>query len=914
MFRRTKICTGLMLAFGGTVVMLPALAQEAAPQRIEITGSAIKRIDAETALPVTIIKAEDLKQQGITSVEQIVSAMSASQSSTGTSQSVGSGSGGATYASLRGLGSDKTLVLLNGRRISNNALNGAAPDLNMIPFAALDRVEVLRDGASSLYGTDAVGGVINFITKKDFTGGTITAEYQQPQHKGGKTFDVNFGYGFGDLDKNGFNLLAVVDYQKQDPVRAMDRWFGASGLRPDLGIAKSSGAPYPGNYFGQTNAADPNSGFASNTSAPGCNSNPFLFPSNPPDTCRYDYTKWVDLTPKIERASALLKGTFKLGENHQAGLEYFVTKDKAPTTIAPVPYFGLAVQENETHWSLDANGNPVYTPILDANGNAIPSPFYPGHGVTPLPPAGQPVGEVDVNWRAVPGGPRLDQNENTQQRLQFTLDGTLAGWDYSSGIGYNSNRVVRSVFGGYLDDTKINDGVAAGIIDPFNEQQTAAGQAYVNSALVNGKLETAKGEALTVDAHGSREVGDWFHSGRQSALALGVDLRREKYTDKANRAVAEIIQSSTGFDANVDVSGTRNIYAMYTELNMPILKSLEVTAALRYDHYSDFGSTTNPKFSFRYQPSQQVLVRGSYTTGFRAPSLYELNAPITYTNTANNYDDPLLCTNPATQPSLCNTQFILQNGGNKNLKPEKSKSWTLGLVFEPMRGTSVGVDLWWIRLQHSITVLPEDLIFADPTKYAGLFNRNPSGNLSVSGQQCPGPQCGYITDTNMNLGGVNTYGADLTIASRMRTSAGTLNVDLNGTYVNHYEYQQEEGGPWLQNAGVYSGGSPVFRWMHTLNTSWTVNDFTLGAVNHYKAGYLDQNSGGQNHQVAAYSTWDLYGTWAASKAMSLTVGVRNAFDQDPPASNQGATFQVGYDPRYTDPVGRAYYVRGTYNF
>ncbi|MDQ2990867.1 MAG: TonB-dependent receptor plug domain-containing protein, partial [Pseudomonadota bacterium] len=146
-----------------------AMAQtdNAAPiQRVEITGSAIKRIDAETAVPVTIIKMDDLKKQGVTTIEQVMANLTVSQSSLGTSQVVGSGTGGASYADLRGIGANKTLVLLNGRRLANNAFDSSAPDLNMIPFAALERVEVLRDGASSLYGSDAVGGVINFITRK----------------------------------------------------------------------------------------------------------------------------------------------------------------------------------------------------------------------------------------------------------------------------------------------------------------------------------------------------------------------------------------------------------------------------------------------------------------------------------------------------------------------------------------------------------------------------------------------------------------------------------------------------------------------------------------------------------------------------------------------------------------------------
>ena len=156
-----------------------------------------------------------MKKEGFTTVEQIVATLSSSQATTGTSQSVGLGTGGASFANLRGLGQNKTLVLLNGRRLANNAIDSSAPDLNMIPFAALERVEVLRDGASALYGTDAIAGVINFITRKDYTGGTVTIGADSPQHDGGKSSTANIGFGFGDLNKDRYNVFGFLDYQKQ---------------------------------------------------------------------------------------------------------------------------------------------------------------------------------------------------------------------------------------------------------------------------------------------------------------------------------------------------------------------------------------------------------------------------------------------------------------------------------------------------------------------------------------------------------------------------------------------------------------------------------------------------------------------------------------------------------------------------
>jgi iron complex outermembrane receptor protein len=228
MFKRNLISQAawLMASSAAVLVAMPTHAQNA-PQRVEITGSAIKRIDAETAVPVTVLRIEELKAQGVTSVEQIMSSLGAVQMTQGSSQQVGYSSGGAAFADLRGIGASKTLVLLNGRRVANNAIDGAAVDLNMIPFAALQRVEVLRDGASSLYGTDAIGGVINFITRSDYQGGSISLGADAPEAKGGKAESANIGFGFGDMSKQGFNLFGFIDVNRQHRITGMQRPWNA---------------------------------------------------------------------------------------------------------------------------------------------------------------------------------------------------------------------------------------------------------------------------------------------------------------------------------------------------------------------------------------------------------------------------------------------------------------------------------------------------------------------------------------------------------------------------------------------------------------------------------------------------------------------------------------------------------------
>jgi iron complex outermembrane receptor protein len=569
------------------------------------------------------------------------------------------------------------------------------------------------------------------------------------------------------------------------------------------------------------------------------------------------------------------------------------------------------------------NSAPVPEGALTINPS---SPYYPGNGVTPAPPAGtdwDPTQPLKVRWRTIPAGPRADKNETTQQRFVAALEGTIAGWDYDTGITYNQIRTSDTLVGGYVDDSIIRSAVANGTLNPFTPDLPADQLALVQSAVLPGKLFTATGKVWTLDARLSRELGDWFHAGRKSGLALGAEWRHEDYKQLANEAYATSVVSSTGFDPATDNEGKRSVWAVYGELNVPITKAFEVTGSVRYDHYPDFGSTTNPKLSMRFQPSPKWLARGAITTGFRAPSLYELNSAQTFTNTANNWDDPVRC--PGGTPVAgvsssdnCGVQFQALTGGNPKLTPETSKSATFGFVLQPVPAFDASIDFWWQRLRNSIGALSDATVFGDPDAYGSHFVRAADGSLATDGSQCTpanNPQCGYVVLLNDNLGGVNTNGIDLAANYRLRTGMGNWMFRLQETYVSKYEYQNEKDGPWVQNVGVYSGAGPVFRNQWTISAQWTQGPWSAGIVNHYRSGYLDQDVGQDVIQnVSAYSTFDLFGSWSPNKKLTLTAGVKNLFDKAPPHTEQSATFQVGYDPRFADPFMRSYYVRAQYKF
>ncbi len=840
-------------------------------QRIEVTGSAIRRADAETAVPVTILRAEKLKEQGVTTTQELVNRIVGSQTTTTAAQSVGSGTGGASFADMRGIGANKTLVLLNGRRLANNAIDGAAVDLNTIPFAAIDRVEILRDGASALYGTDAIGGVINFITKKTVTEGQFSAGYTYPTESGGgQGHNYSGSWGFGELQEDRFNVFGVVNYDKQDNLTAIDRDF-AKDFVPSRGLNSTSGTAYPANYFQGPNATNP-------LADSGCNA-PHLIASN--GLCRFSTREYIDLVPETERTSVFTMGTLKLADDHYVSLDYYWAQNNNTTSIAPSLLTGLSVGPD--------------------------TPFYPGNGSTPLPTSFDLIttDPVTVGWRETDAGGRVQEDENTGQRLQLVFDGNINGvWDYNVGASYNENKVNSSLRGGYLNDEVVGDAIENGIINPFGPQ-TQAGMDLINSIGVNGEYQNSVGRVKTIDARVSREIGDWFGAG-PAAIAVGGEYRKEDFSSTYDTAITSLV-GSLGVSGDPTVSGDRSVQAQYAELNVPVLDSLELTAAVRHDKYSDVGSTTNPKYSFRYQPFRELVIRGAYSEGFRAPSLYELYNPTYITYTQGFYDDPILCaggspTNGGVANRDCDQQTLNQTGGNTELAPETARNKTLGFVYQPLNNLSVGVDFWWIDISGQVAEFPETSIFANPEAYSNRIVRAADGSID------------YIVTGLSNQGKVKTNGIDLSFDYLFPNSAyGQFGLSMQSTYVNRYDYQDEADGPYIDNVGDFQGIGVIARWKNNLVGTWNMGPYRASVTNRYTSGYNDYDPESHSH-VSSYMLWDMSAGYNWRNTLDLDVGVKNMFDRDPPFTNQAVTFQSGYDPRYTDPLGRTLYSRITYRF
>lgn len=920
MFKRTKVCSALMLAFGGTLALTsaPAFAQQQL-ERVEITGSSIRRIGAETALPVTVIKVEELTRQGVTTAEQAVSRISANQSNFGASAAIGGTTGGKSEADLRGLSgptgtsANKTLVLLNGRRLALHAFDAAAVDLNAIPLAAIDRIEVLRDGASAIYGTDAIGGVINFILKRELVGLELSAQVQKPQRSGGgDTQRVSISGGFGSLTEQRFNFMAALDWRKQDVLAAADREFSKTGI---LGTSRvevrdgTSGTAFPGDLNGFEPSGplcDPPNSVPRNKNAD--NTGAF-------QNCRYDFSRSVDLLTQNEQITGLLRGSFAISSDQTASLEYLRANNKSTSRVAPAPTSTLLPA---TSPFFPAGALPNATQVI------VPD-FAGGNGATTV------LGG-SANWRQVPAGKRTSGDDTTTERTMAELQGIVLSWDYRAALGTTQNRSEATVKRGYVNDGLVAQGVWNGVINPFGAQ-TAAGVTALEAAQTVAPTQIGTFKVNFADFRVSRPDVFQLPAG-PLGMAFGVEYRKENYSLEALPITEQL--GSLGIDPDGDITGSRKSAAAFVEFSVPIIKDLEVTLAGRFDKYNDFGNTFNPKIGVRYQPTKEFLLRGSANRGFRAPTLFDLYQPSQLTFTSDPYDDPLLCPGGTAVPGasagvVCGQQVQqrlvgpVANGQPVNsLKPEKSKAFTLGVVFEPTKSMTFGVDFWQLSITNLISPLPEQEVFASAAKYTSRFVRCsqiPASGAGITQSRidaCSGfPGIGfdpiaYIDVPTENLGELKTSGIDLSAAWRSgATPYGNFGVNMDGTYVTKYTYQRFLGGPFINALGGYSDNAPVFRWQHVLTGNWNMGPWATTLAQRFKSGYTDQ---GGNNQVDSYSLFDLSVTWTGLKNLTVTAGVNNLFDTDPPRSVQRTTFQRGFDPRFTDPIGRAFMFRAAYKF
>jgi iron complex outermembrane receptor protein len=910
----------LMGAVGPAYAQEAAQAGAAAPMaRVEVTGSSIKRIAKEGALPVQVITADQLDKKGITNAEQLLQQISAN--GTGADNMVSGNnvfgadsdrtSGGGSFANLRGLGANSTLVLLNGRRIATYGGSGKAVDLNSIPLGAIARIEILKDGASAIYGTDAVGGVINFILKTNYSGLELSASTNQTEAGGGAIHRLSALGGKGNLDDDHYNIMGSLTLDKNERLDSDQRSF-ANGFQPSRGLSPdTTGTPSANQLAGAGSA------LGTNFTMPGssnqylqagllslqgkCNTYPGMSqyqtglwkdvtsPLRSTYSCAYDYGADYVIQVPVERANGLLRGTYQFNPDHRVFVETLASRTKAMAILTPAQISATL-----------------------AAGNAYPAggPFY--QDLSPYISTYDPTKPILYKWRADPVGNRTQQSTTDNVRVLVGFEGTLAGkYDYRFGISHAESKTKVDLLDGYAYTSQLYSALGSGVINPFvmpGQSQTPAAMALIDSTKFTGQLNHGSTGLNQADGNLSGELFD-LPAGALAG-AVGFDLRRESYTYAQDVDATQILLAPGNAGLN---KATRNINAVYAELLVPVFKSLEMQLAIRRDQYSLIGATTNPKIAFRYQPAEWLLFRGSANKGFLAPSFTQLYTASLDQELPSGVSDPVGCVTHPNDPRFCAIERLdYKSGGNPNLKPETSKQGSLGFVLEPVKGWSASVDYWAINTQNQILNRTPQIVLANPVALADDIHRDADGVITYV-------QAGWI-----NAAGSKTRGADIGLHGEgMAWNGVKWSAQIDSTWTQSFKFAEFAGQPYKEYVGNFYTRDLYLRWKSNATLALSKGDWGTLLSARYASGYRDQvPDGGKlippgfSTKVDDYLTFGLSVTYTGVPHLALTAGIQNLFDKEPPftAHNVDEVVGAGWDPRVADPRGRAYTLMAKYTF
>ncbi len=915
--------------------------------RVSVTGSRIQRTDVEAALPVTIIQKAEIEAQGITSAEQLLQQLNIASSgpdslaaNSGVAPPGTRGNNGVSGANLRGQGADATLVLLNGRRVAAHGLAGQVVDLNSIPFAAIERVEVLRDGASAVYGTDAIGGVINFITRDNYQGITLTAGADVTEEGGGNIYHASVLGGWGDLDEDRWNVWAALNVKQNKILRGNQRDF-VNSFQADRGLSPDTrGTPFANIVSGTGSMIggglrDPGSGLTKTTintlrlpGGAGCENggdmmgdygNQIWASPGASFGCAWDYGRARTIQQPVDTVQGIGRATFKVGENHEFFAEFMGSK---VTSKRQFEAQQITTSINASATQLDAYElNALTKPTYDAIYNQVLGYFGSQTNLA----YGSPI---TYRWRCEICGPRQIETSTKAYRVLLGMTGSMGSWDYDVGLSRAQSKADSRTAGGYYYTPQLKAALKSGVLNPFlmpGQDQTQAAYDAMAAADASGLLiYEGTSTTTTLDASFSGGLGFRLWGEDEVQAAVGIDVRREEYEfGGPSEWVAgnAYVFGVPGDAANYMTPKTRNVKAAFAEFNLPVFDQLEVNLAVRHDRYDGFGGTTNPKYSFKWQPIDWLAVRGSYSTGFKVPDFAKLFRGITETQyTGLDLADPAICPNGQYNPDVasCNVQIRpdIITGGNPNLRPEEAKQRSIGFVFAPSGNFNASIDWWEIERLHSIrSGFNLSTMTRNYPLYASNFIRDSAGNITAIDQR-------YI-----NTGGTLTRGIELDANLRGELAGGNWNIHLNGNYLDTFKTKTFDSLPYSDNlVGEYERyyNLPI-KWKHTLGIGWAKGDWAHTLTQVYRGGYKDWKPGGivngytppaWDGHVDAYITYNYSVTWSGMENLKATFGIRNLLNTDPPFTvrylddGDGA----GWEARVADPRGRAFNMLLEYRF
>lgn len=805
-------------------------APNAAPEpaqltRITVTGSNIRRVDLETALPVQVITADDINRSGKTSVTEILQSLTANGSGGMTDAgSFGRFAYGSTGISLRGLGSTATLILINGRRIAPYSVpdinNGVTNFVNVdaIPRSAIQRIEVLKDGASAIYGSDAMAGVVNIILRSDFQG--TEADFQLRSAVKG-SFGSQWAAvttGRGELARDGWNWLATLDLHRRDEVmltevadriidpRHRDNSFYYTG-RP----YNNRFSPTPNYYRGVSFDDDTGASFVNTRSgqpSPKCPSearwafNGTFTPAL--NLCGYTYWNDAQYVSPTQRATLFTRGEIAL----QGGTSVF--GEVALTQLT----------NKRRDWPGTFGAGLGATPNGRDGGVSFVPQFLPeGHPNNPF--AGQPAG---ITYLFADVGKLGIDVTNRTGRLLVGARGNYKDWDWETGLTHAEDRTSVS----YLNRISLpvlRDAVLNGT---YNFENPGAGSVTASQLRIN-PVDHGRTSFTALDAKISGDIGRL--PGGPIGVAAGAEVRHEQrsYNPDERIYAGQVYLQVAG-----RVAGSRNVLSAFSEVNLPLLQSLQAQLAVRGDRYSDYGSSVTPKASIAWVPMQSLKLRGSVSQGFRAPSLSESSKSNMPLFSSVGFD-PKRCGNFRIDcDGYANSGMVR---ANPDLKPEHSTAYGLGFIFEPVRDYSMTVDYWEFRRRNEITFVNQQQAIdnedsTDPM-YAGRVQRLPPDTISLPGQTIPG-RISTVDQLYMNWGRTQVRGVDLSLRGKLLLpGTAPLRVNLESTYLDRLRRQGQADTPWT----TWTGTLGVPRLRAKLNVGWAPGPWELNATLNHLSGF-----------------------------------------------------------------------------
>jgi iron complex outermembrane receptor protein len=913
----------------------PALAQNtatpgagaAAPmQRVEITGSSIRRLAAETSLPVQTYNQKDIQRSGVTSVTDFIQQLPVMQGFTVAADSVGGDGGGITTASIHDVGEQYTLVLVNGRRIAP-ATSGTTIDINSIPLSAVERIEVLTDGASALYGADAIAGVVNFILKKGAAPFTADARYTRPQHPGARGRQASLSKGWGDIETDGWSSFLSFSHQREERLAASQRPFAATGI---INFANPNNPEQNLQFFNGSSRSIPPNVTVNYLDSAGertaVSINPYLringecapFHVDLGDgQCYFDYTTTVEISPEIKRNGLYSYIQVKLGDSgFKAFLDLSFNHSHVYATIAPYP----------AEFSL-ARTSPLFAQYVQ--------PYLTAEQLAGMSSA-------IVKYRLQDLGGRAYDYESRTTHAVAGVDGTWRDWDLNAAVTFSRNKAPQNYVSGFPLAEPFGTALASGQIDPFPYTVGEMPQTMVDALRATqftGLYNTTETEMKGVDIRASRAL--FAMKGGTAHLGVGADYRTSAYSEIANPAVAhsEILfdDDQPEFDYKRDYAG------VYAELNLPVLAGLEVNASLRYDQVgaiddrrgggsigSDQNATTY-KVHGQWKVNNGLMFRAAYGTGFRVATMKEIGQPqADFGVTGGTYNCPLseangLANHPLAQFCQTRGQLEVFKAGNANLAPEKSKQWSIGAVWEPSSLFSARLDLWEVSIRNAVTEPSEALIAGDPNKYIDLYTtkfKASTGERSLA-----------IILAPINIGRQENRGLDYDFLSRWNAHGARWTARLAGTHLLQSRYTTPgTSDQWETSMGEFGSNDAVsFRDVLRASLTAEAGRWTHNLAANYRSGYQDKFHDEENCavtigdalgdciavrlRVPRHYTLDWQTNLRLTPQLELTAGIINLADRKPPLSlrNTGA-HQLGYDPRYASPVGRTFYLGASYRY